>query len=182
MMRVAVMLIVSSALWLCPSADAAGDPRLKELYEQDQADRRLPPDKTDWFEVGQRDKERQAKVLDMVRAGRLVTSDDFFHAAMVFQHGSTVEDIELAHALATVASRFEPPNSAARWLTAASLDRLLMRRKKPQWYGTQFVRNAGKWELYPVDESAVSDAEREGAGVPTLAASRARAAKMNEAP
>jgi hypothetical protein len=86
----------------------------------------------------------------------------------------------MAHALATIAASLDPLDRSARWLKAASWDRLLLRQKKPQWYGTQYVRDAsGKWALGPIDESAVTDADRVELHVPTLAESKMRVKAMN---
>lgn len=175
-----ILIITLCCTFLGPIAWAGDSPRLRELFEQDQSDRMVAPGKSDWLVISQRDTERRGAVLDLIRSGSLTTANDFYHAAMVFQHGNSAEDISLAYSLATVATRFEPTHRSARWLTAAAWDRLLMRNNKPQWYGTQFTKGpSGKWELYPVDEAAVTDAERERLGVPTLAASKQRASGMN---
>jgi hypothetical protein len=116
-----------------------------------------------------------------MRAGGLSTANDYFHAAMVFQHSNTPEDNALAYGLAVTAARIDPSNKMAKWLSAAAWDRALMRRNKPQWYGTQFVKNfsTGKWELYKIDETAVTDEDREKTGVPSLARQRERANELN---
>jgi hypothetical protein len=98
------------------------------------------------------------------------------------QHGDTVEEIRMAHALATIAASLDPLDRSARWLKAASWDRLLLRQKKPQWYGTQYVREAnGKWALNQIDESAVTDADRIQLATPTLAEAKKRVEVMNRA-
>ena len=56
-----------------------------------------------------------------------------------------------------------------------------MSRKVPQWYGTQYHKATADSpiELYPVDESAVTDEERARRSVPSLQEAKARAAEMN---
>jgi len=76
----------------------------------------------------------------------------------------------------------DPLDRSARWLKAASRDRLLLRQKMPQWYGTQYVRDtSGKWALGQIDETAVTDDERVQLAVPTLAEARKRVEVMNRA-
>jgi hypothetical protein len=57
----------------------------------------------------------------------------------------------------------------------------MMRLNRPQWYGTQFSKDpaTGSWVLYTVDETAVTDEQREQHGVPTLAHSKTRAELIN---
>lgn len=156
-----------------------GNPELLQLYTDDQGDRMLPPEKIDWKVIGPRDLAREKRVDEILAAGGAKTADDYFHAAMVFQHASTPEGIHHAHELAMKAVDLDPGFDTARWLAAASLDRELMYQHKPQKYGTQFqAAEDGVWRLYDVDPS-VTDAEREQWNVPPIAAAKARAAAMN---
>lgn len=176
-MRLAILGLMCA---LASPALSSDNPRLKELFLADQQARAAEPDTGDLLTATPRDLERQKAVLELIAAGALKTSADYFHAAVVFQHGVTVENIALAHSLATIASRLQPTHPYAGFLSAAAWDRLMKRKDKPQWYGTQYVKGAGgKWELYRIDESAVTDQERERLGVPPLAASRAKIRKMN---
>jgi hypothetical protein len=158
--------------------ERAQNPELLTLYEADQADRALPPERIDWRVVGPRDAQRLARVKQLVRTGGLHSADDFFHAAMVLQHGPLPDDTDEARRLALRAVELDPAQEQAKWLAAAALDRSLMRRGKPQRFGTQFLIVDGKWQLYQVDP-AVSDEERERWNVPPLAQAQARAASMN---
>jgi transposase len=67
----------------------------------------------------------------------LQAPEDYFHAAMVFQHGETLDDFWRAHELAKRGAELGHPN--CRWLTAAAYDRWLMNQGKPQKYGTQYT-------------------------------------------
>lgn len=160
----------------------ADNPALLELYDQDQADRSAG-DAIDWTIVTQRDSLRRERVLALLDSAKVVTSEDYRHAAMVFQHGADTTAARIAHSLARTAVELDSANVAARWLTAAAWDRYQMRLGLPQWYGTQFVKDNpdDPWRLYDIDTTAVTDEERAQAGVPTLAEARARAVELNRA-
>jgi len=151
---------------------------LYQLFKEDQGDRVGGDAKKDWKEVEARDTRRRERVTRILEAGGAKVSDDYFHAAMVFQHGPKAEDAQQAHQLALKAAELDPENKIARWLAAASRDRELMRQGKPQLYGTQFTMENGKWVLYQVDPS-VTDAEREKWNVPPLDEAKKRAEMMN---
>ena len=164
------------------NAAAADNTRLRDLFLADQAARQAEPDAGDVLTATPRDLERQKEALEQIAAGKLTTSSDYFHAAVVFQHGATTENIALAYSLATIATRMRPTHPHAQFLTAAAWDRLMKRMGKPQWYGTQYMRGpGGEYELYRIDEQAVTDQDRARLGVPALAASRERISKMNGA-
>lgn len=152
---------------------------LLRLHDEDQADRRKPYEQIDWKIVTPRDQARRQRVNELIAAGSAKVADDYYHAAMVFQHGQTPEEIQRAHDLAVKAVELDPDHETARWLAAAAADRRLMYDKKPQKYGTQYTKQDGKWILWEVDP-LTTDAERAEWGVPPLAAARARAAQMNE--
>jgi tetratricopeptide (TPR) repeat protein len=99
----------------------------------------------------------------------LRTADDYFHAAMILQHGSTPESYAEARELARKAVDLRPSFGQARWLYAAATDRWLQATGKPQIYGTQYRQKDGKWTLEPFDPSAVTDAQRAEWRVPSLA-------------
>lgn len=151
---------------------------LLALYEADQGDRSGGPDKIDWKIVGPRDEARRKRVDEIVAAGGAKAADDYYHAAMVFQHGAGVEEIRRARELALKAVEIEPKHRRARWLAAAAEDRVLMFEQKPQKWGTQYTKRDGVWILWDVDP-AITDAQRAEWDVPPLAAAKARAAQMN---
>lgn len=152
---------------------------LRRIYEEDQADRAGGPNaKADWSAVEARDKARQERVHQILKEGGGKTADDYFHAAMVFQHGDSDDEIAKAHELSLKAAELDAEHPVARWLAAASKDRLLMRQGKPQLYGTQFKKVDGKWVLHEVDPS-VTDEEREKWGCPPLAEARKRVDVLN---
>ena len=66
-------------------------------------------------------------------------------------------------------------------LVAQAWDRVLVKRGKPQWYGTQFFKNksTGKWEMSPMDPAAVTEAQREAMGIPTISETKAHLDALN---
>ena len=148
---------------------AADNAELRSIKDADQADRRSASTPEQWREITLRDQERRERVLEILKSGQLSTAWDYFNAALVLQHGGSAEDIRLAHSLTTVAAAIDPEHPRAKWLIAASWDRLMTRMNRPQWYGTQSTRDSsGRFVLVPVEPDAVSDADRAALGVPSL--------------
>lgn len=146
---------------------------LRSLYLADQQDRmnldegRLTP-----AEMVQRDRLRRRRVDELVAAGEVTTANDYFHAAMIFQHGGELHCFWRAHELALNAVELGHEGEAwwnsAAWLAAASYDRWLMWQGKPQKYGTQYVVEGGDRLLWEVDPET-TDEERALWNVPCLA-------------
>jgi len=149
---------------------------LQALYEQDQADRSAMFDQLDHEQleqVSQRDRARRQRVQELMGSKVLQAPEDYFHAAMVFQHGETLDDYWRAHELAKRGMELGDPN--CRWLTAAAYDRWLMNQGKPQKYGTQYIsRDNEPYRLYDVDPTT-TDEERAIWNVPPLAEALRRA-------
>jgi hypothetical protein len=175
-MRARILVLISLIL-MSITANAQNNSELARMFAEDQADRRV--DEIDWEVVSRRDAERRDAALSILRAGEIRTAQDYYNAAMIFQHGGSAEEIRLAHSFATIASALGS-SSAANWLKAASWDRLMLRFEQPQWYGTQYVMDdAGEWILYSVDPDAVTDEQRAAWSVPSLEEAKARADAMN---
>lgn len=135
---------------------------IADLYIADQQDRRdIKAGIFTWEQVRARDSERRALALQLHKDGLLRTKDDLESAAMIFQHGESAADFRLAFALATAAvAKSENPTEAS-WLMAASLDRWLVTMNRPQWYGTQYTKDAsGELTFSPIEIGAVSAEER----------------------
>ena len=150
---------------------------LLELYEQDQAERQQ---QTPGPGLTEHDAERRARGAQLVAEGRAKVSDDYFHAAMLMQHGETSADFQQARDWAMKAVELDAHNDLARWLVAAATDRKLMTEKKPQLYGTQYSGDAstgGMMKLWKVDPK-VTDAERARWNVPSLREAKEREAQM----
>lgn len=147
------------------------NPDLYAIYEDDQADRD-PSKAAARMQLGgtiaERDQIRREHVRRVLEAGGAKTSADFYHAAIVYQHGETPEEIAVARDLALQALKFRPPHPRARWLVAAATDRILMYQGQPQRYATQYRTENGEWVLYAQDPT-ITDAERAEWDAPPLA-------------
>lgn len=154
---------------------------LADLYTADQADRAGAIGAIDWKVVGPRDEARRQRVDAILAAGGAKVAADYYHAAMVYQHGSALAEIQRAHELAVKAVSLDATNDAAKWLAAAAEDRALMYQQQPQKYGTQFQKQQGTWVVWQVDPS-ITDEQRAAWNVPPLAEAHARAAQMNATP
>ena len=148
---------------------------LAAIYEADQGDRLRGAFESDPDGVSARDRVRHSRIQTMIAEGVVTTGADYFHAAMIFQHGSSLESFRQAHDLA-MRSR-DLGDQRAVWLAAASLDRWFARLWNRQLFGTQFQWVDSRWELVPVDPST-TDAERAEWNVPSLAESVELAEQM----
>lgn len=170
--RVASIFLASLAvgliLPLCSAfADQAtlqrkNDPILAQVYVADQVDRQaLHAGNLSREQMEARDRERRKLVMVLLQSGKIQTSDDYFAAAMVFQHGESPADYRMAHALSTLAARLSTAPTETTWLMAATWDRLMRSLGHPQWYGTQYSKDSkGNLVLQPIDLKAVPDTER----------------------
>lgn len=122
--------------WQCAPADM---PELCRLADEDQKDREAP---IDWARTTARDAQRRQALLAILRSATLKTSGDYFHAALVMQHGETWEDYAAAHLLATRALQLAPADPNVQRMVAASWDRMMHSMGKKQWFGTNTFRNA----------------------------------------
>jgi ribosomal 50S subunit-recycling heat shock protein len=109
---------------------------------------------------------RRAMAQRMVEQGLIRTANDYFHAAMLLQHGEKLEHWRQARELAIKAAEMGHPR--ARYMAAAALDRWLMRQGKPQKYGTHSWPDKDGWRVWNYDP-ATTDEERAEWDVPPLA-------------
>ena len=156
------------------------NPLLRRLFDEDQDDRKTGTIDAD---MAKRDAQRREQVLGELRSGRLRNANDYYRAAMVFQHGESADEIRLAFSLAwTSAQMGGKKKDRALWLSAAAWDRIMMRLQKPQWYGTQHAANdaGSEFSLYQIDEDAVTDQERTRMNVPVLSEAKKRVELVNK--
>jgi hypothetical protein len=106
-----------------------------------------------------------------VEQGQVRTANDYFHAAMLLQHGEELEHWQQARELALKAAEMGHPR--ARYLAAAALDRRLMRQGMPQKYGTNTWPDKDGWRVWDYDPTT-TDEERAEWDVPPLAELLAR--------
>jgi len=155
--------------------------QLQDLFTADQKDRSdgaLWEDANFRNEVSKRDKVRKEEVSKYIKNDQLQTAEDYYFSAMIFQHGDSVADFKQAHQLAKTSMNMG--YESAKWLYAASLDRLLLHQGRKQRYGTQYRKeNNGKWFLPPVDE-IISDDERKKYNVLILSDMTKKIKKLNK--
>lgn len=163
-------LIIVAIGFLSASVFAQDNAELEQMYRSDQTARQSQP--VNWQELNEQDADRRERVLAILQDGDIRSAKDYFHAAMIFQHGNTPDHIRLSHSFATIAASLDPGLPNANWLKAATWDRLLLNFNQPQWYGTQFVRDAdGNLTLYKMQPDVISDEQRAAWSVPTVAES-----------
>jgi len=153
------------------------NPRLYELFMQDQLDRIFvdwsKPE--EWRAMGLRDKQRGADLAQIVEARELSTAEDYFYAGLMLMHGRDSTNYLRARTLAREAMRLDSSHLQAKRLSAAAQDRYLWSLGRPQWYGTQSRRDEnGTWTMEPIDKNAVTDTQRRELNVPSLDEARQR--------
>jgi hypothetical protein len=159
---------------------------LERMYSEDQSDRSPQNGSSiDWKVVKPRDEVRHRRVIEMIASGELKSGKDFFHAAMILQHGDGPDDFLLSHELCVTAVFAHSDESGdwvrgAKWLAAASEDRFLESIGRKQRFGTQYktIDPDPQWHLDPVEEG-VTDAIRQSWNVPPLSEEKKRETEMN---
>jgi len=151
---------------------------LDELYKTDQVDRQTA--NIDWSIVSKRDKQREARVYELLDSNKINSSEDFANAAMIFQHGN--DTIASGMAVKLMQKAIGLDSTRSKWLLAAAIDRDLMRRNKPQIYGTQYTKKGADdpWEIHDLDTTKISDNERREYGVETLSEQKEKLRMMNK--
>jgi hypothetical protein len=183
-MRVALVVgaiaFVLSATGVSPGArpkKPADSEELRRLMVEDQADRQSKA--IDWAAVAPRDRARLARVKELYATGTIRTAEDYYHAALVLQHGEAPEDFLLAHEFCVAAMILGKSDIESSSLGAAAEDRFLMNIGRPQRFGTQYrSEGEGPMRLYQVGEG-VSDEMRKVMAVPSLSEAKAREAEFN---
>ncbi len=129
-----------------------------------------------------RDRTRRQRASELVRERRNdFTAFDWYCVALIFHHGPGLTHSEKARVYAR--RSFETGYMRGRWLYAAATDRSLVRKGKPQRYGTQSYRRSprSRWRLYRMDPT-VTDAERRLFNVDPISRSRALLDRRNKRP
>ncbi len=112
----------------------AASTELERLFNEDQSDSRPYGTSEERAQTDARALRRLERVSQIVDEGLLRSGDDYYRAAMIFQHGARPEDYLTAHVLASIAG-FKG-HSWGSWLSAASLDLFLLSVGRPQILGT----------------------------------------------
>jgi hypothetical protein len=152
---------------------------LARISQEDQDDRKPGLHGIDWAKVKPRDDARLARTRELYASGALRTGADWFHAALILQHSSEVDDYLLAHEMSVAA--VAQGHKEARWLAAASEDRFLMKIGRKQRFGTQYepADEPGRYRLAPT-EPQVTDELRAVLGTPSLAEAKATASQFDK--
>jgi hypothetical protein len=178
-MVAAAAFLLSTSPPLSAQQVPSDNKEMSAIFAADQAPRSSTGATVNWAIVGPEDEVRRARTKALLDTGRLTTGADFYHAATVFQHGTTAADYMLAHTLAVAA--LARGRSDAAWMAAATLDRYLQAVGHAQIYGTQFKTPDRKNTTQePYDRALISDALRESLNVPTLAEQEIRRRAIQE--
>ena len=163
--------------------------KLEKIFLQDQNERHSWKNNKVFIDkVRKNDIKRKSKVNKLLINKKLKTGNDFYNAAMIFQHGESIKDFRKAKYLSQKSMNlgFEK----AKWLFAASTDRLLMFQGKKQKYGTQFqyftkiIKSKKnplkkKWILYKFDKR-ITDKTRAKFNVQPIKDSINKVSQMNK--
>lgn len=177
--------VIALALALMPLAPLAAqtpmpsdNAELAAIFEADQAVRRVVTG-IDWEAASRQDAARRERARAMLEAGEIVTAQDFYHAAFLFQHGAEPDSYLLAHVLATRALSLGM--GKAEWIAAATLDRFLQSIDRPQVFGTQYgwTEETGA-TMEPYDRDLLDDRLRSAAGVETFLQQAGKLERMRE--
>lgn len=158
-MRIVALLFVCIYTSVAASQTVADNAKLTQLFNEDQDARQAKH--ITWSDVSAADAARRDAVHKMLEVGEVRTANDYYHAALIYQHGQEPDDYLLAHVLAVDAISLGKKN--ARWLSAATLDRYLLSVSKSQIFGTQFQSTPGKkdsWVLRTANPNLLSDSLR----------------------
>ena len=173
---IVALLLVGSPMLTAQSTEGPTIPNLPDVNQEllklvvaDQWDRGMDmftgrqvktPESLDWKQIAERDAERKKVVASMLEDGRINSGREYQFAAILFQHSDDPADSSRAHLLAATA--VAKGNQAARWLAAASFDRLLWNMNRPQVFGTQFKQDpqTSAWTMDPYDRESIVDSLR----------------------
>jgi hypothetical protein len=124
------------------------------------------------------DRERRRIVQDLIRTNKLVSAEDYYHAAMIFQHGGSILDSVKAVRFSKISHALGYKKALKFYATC--LDRLLLKRGQKQKFGTQSWKKdaKSKWKLSPID-SRTTDEERKRYDIAPLKELEDRIEKLN---
>uniref|UniRef100_UPI0032180155 tetratricopeptide repeat protein n=1 Tax=uncultured Draconibacterium sp. TaxID=1573823 RepID=UPI0032180155 len=148
---------------------------LIEMFKSDQADR---TQHLDWKIIQKNDSLREARVYELLDSNKVLTSNDYNNAALIFHHGEDSVAYKMAVKLMT--KSIELDSTKNKWFLAVITDRYLLSINKPQIYGTHYKRlDDGSVLREEMDSTKITDAERIEFGVETLAEQREKLINLN---
>lgn len=120
---------------------------------------------------------RCQRVIDLYAMGAITEGRDNFHAALVLLYGERTSHYDLSR---TFAWRAAHDGEMRSWsVYAMAWDRWLISQGKPQRFGTQIIKQKGRWTLGEIDP-ALNDRERAMYGVLPLDVQHQRAAQLQK--
>ena len=163
-----------------PTFSQIDNTELQKMYNEDQSSRKVKD--IDWTILLREDSLRRVRVYELIKEGKIITGKDYYNSAMIFLHAN--DTIASGMAIKQMKKAIELDSTINKRLLAAAIDRDLMRREKPQIYGTQYLQfivngNKSKLERYKIDTTQVSDRERKQYNVETLAEQKIKERNMN---
>lgn len=153
--------------------------KLLQIFKEDQKDRRDPSITCNVKLFIARDKIRKTLVEKLVNDNKICSPKDHYMAAMIFHHGSTINDSKRAVKLAKKSADMGYRKGLSFYAT--SIDRLLIRQGKKQKFGTQYTKKSAKsaWKLLPFNEKT-SDDERLQFDLPSLSEMKKNISELNK--
>lgn len=151
--------------FLHPEAQGAASKELLKLVADDQAIRQnFNLKKIDTQEMQNGDLRRRTRVSELFAAGCLKTADDYFSAALIFQHGEISDHYYQTFIWAKRSA--ELGNVGAKQLSALAIDRYLVSVNKNQIFGSQFYTFMSNpcFCMVPVDKSYTESFRKNIAG------------------
>lgn len=179
--RLLIVVLTFFMSFLGFAQDNRDNVEMQKMADEDQQARATSS--IDWKVLNQQDNLRRVRVFELIKENKVQTAKDHFNAGIVFQHGN--DTIASSMAVKSFAKALELDASLNRWWYAAAVDRDLMRKGKPQIYGTQFTKNKStgdKWKRYKIDTTQVTDEQRRYYSVETLAEQQQKEWIMNLVP
>jgi len=178
-MKKTILMILMLVCFLSNTGYAQHNQELQQMANDDQASRNVAD--IDWEKLNKQDSLRRIRVQELIKSGKVVTGTDHLNAGIIFQHGN--DTVASALAVKSFKTALQLDDSLNKWWYPAAVDRDLMRRKQPQIYGTQFIKDhttGEKWQRYTIDTTKVTDEERRYYGVETLAEQELKERLMNQ--
>lgn len=180
--RICFTLFILLALFSAKAfAQTNDNTELKQMAEEDQKARMTG--QINWAVLNKEDSLRRIRVFELLKENKVQTANDYLNSGIIFQHGN--DTIASGMAVKTFKKAIEMNPALNRWWYAAAVDRDLMRKGKPQIYGTQYIKNKktdGKWLRYEIDTTQITDEQRKYYSVETLKEQEEKLRQMNLIP
>jgi hypothetical protein len=155
-------------LWLTGKTDTTStdSAEVKKMFDDDQNIRSGELTMKDWERMAKEDAARLKRIKQMVRENLLKTGNDYFAAAFLFQHGDSFDDYQMAHQLSVCSMLLG--NKGAKWIGAASYDRMLRSIGHKQRWGTQYRSVGSVWSIQPYEAVGMCENQRKSVVGKTL--------------